>query len=29
MSKVDDRTFRLYRVTPAPELGGESVAARR
>jgi hypothetical protein len=29
MSKVDDRTFRLYRVTPQPALRGESVAARR
>jgi hypothetical protein len=29
MSKVDDRTFRLYRVAPQPALRGESVAARR
>jgi 4-amino-4-deoxy-L-arabinose transferase-like glycosyltransferase len=31
MSKVNDRTFCLYRVTPEPEAGmrGESVAARR
>jgi hypothetical protein len=29
MSKVNDRTFRLYRVTPDPALGGEAVAARR
>jgi 4-amino-4-deoxy-L-arabinose transferase-like glycosyltransferase len=29
MSKVDDRTFCLYRVTPEPVLGREEVAARR
>jgi 4-amino-4-deoxy-L-arabinose transferase-like glycosyltransferase len=29
MSKVDDRTFRLYRVTPEAPPRGESVAARR
>src|SRR5207237_9091147 len=29
MSKVDDRTFRLYRVTPGPSPRGESVADRR
>ena len=29
MSKVDDRTFRLYRVTPEPAPRGESVAVRR
>ena len=29
MSKVDDRTFRLYRVTPEPAMRGESVAVRR
>jgi hypothetical protein len=29
MSKVNDRTFRLYRVTPEPAPGGEAVAARR
>ena len=29
MSKVDDRTFRLYRITPEPAVRGESVAVRR
>ncbi len=29
MSKVDDRTFRLYRVTPEPAMRGESVAVWR
>jgi 4-amino-4-deoxy-L-arabinose transferase-like glycosyltransferase len=29
MSRVDDRTFRLYRITPGSAPRGESVAARR